>query len=152
MANGGISDSIHTFHNCVECRVVADCRIGSIQVIVDCSRQSYATDIIFFSKYFGTCQRTVTSDYDQCVYVIAAHILVCFLPAFRGLKLAASCSTEDCTATIDYATYVFCREIFYLVVNQAIITTEDSFDFKTIADTGTCHGTYSSIHTRSVAS
>lgn len=53
---GCIPDFVHTLHNGVQGRIISDCKIGTVQVIVDGTGQSYARDRVFLGKYAGSSQ------------------------------------------------------------------------------------------------
>ena len=70
MALCRIPYSVNTLHNGIHGSVIAYCIVSAVKVIVNRSRQSNATNVVFLGKETGSCQRTITTYDNECVYLL----------------------------------------------------------------------------------
>ena len=146
-----ISYAVNTLNNRVHCCVISYRTICSIKVIINCSRQTYATDIKLLSKLHRTCQRTITTNDHESINAMFDNIIIGFLLTLRSFELRRTRSFQHCAPLIDDATNVFCREINDFAINKTIIPTIDCLNIETIINACTCNRTYCSIHTRCIS-
>ena len=151
MAGGRITYLIYAGRDSVECGVISYGAVGTVQVIVDGARQPYAGNIELFGKDARACQRAVAAYHHQGIDAALLHVLVCMLSSLGRLKLAAACCLQYGTAALDDVTHVLGGELLYLIVDETLITTEDSHHPEVIGNGCSCHRTYCCVHTRGVA-
>ena len=150
MALGGITDTVHTFHNGIHRRVVSYRRVRTIKVVVDGTRQSDDRHIILFGKHSRTCQRTVTTDDHQRIDFLLLHVFESLVATFRSHELFRARRLQYRSSKINDSRHVFGGKTLYLAVDESIPSAIDTLDFIAVVDTGTCHGTYGRIHSRSI--
>ena len=152
MRVGCITNTIDALHDGIHSGVVADSGIGTVKVVVNGSWQADTGEVELHTEVASTCQRTVSTNNNQCIYLFLHTSLVSFLHTLGCHKLLRACSLQYRTSAGHDTTYVLCGEGLNLVVNQPLVTTIYTFDCKSVVDTGTCHGTYCGIHTWCIAS
>ena len=84
MALCRVADTVHTLHDCVHGGVVADSRVGAIEVVVDSAWQTDTAHIIFHGEVHGTSQRAVATNNHQCVDAFLAQVGISLVLSFVG--------------------------------------------------------------------
>ena len=110
--SGGVADFIDTLHDCVEGGVVSYCCVGSVQVVVDCSRQTYDGHIKFGGEHSCTRQRAVSTYHHESVDFLSFQCLIGLFSTFGGFKFRATGGFEDCTTHLDNIRYVLSLEFY----------------------------------------
>ena len=146
-----IADSVHTFHDSVHRCVVADGCVCTIQVVIYRTRQTDYRDVKLHTEIAGTGQRTVTSDDYKSINLLTFASLVSLLHTLRSHEFHRTGSLQDSTSSVDDTADILCRQRLHFAIDESFVATIDTFDCEIIINTGTCHGTYSGIHARSVA-
>ena len=95
--SGRITQLINRLHNGVECGVVADCRVGAREVVVDGARQSYNWYIELTCESLRSCDCAVATNNHQGVNLGLTHIFVRLLATLFLTKLGATSSLENCS-------------------------------------------------------
>ncbi len=150
MALSRVAYAVDTLHDGVHRGVVSYCRVGTVQVVVDGSRQTDTADVVFRCEYLRSGERAVAAYDHKRVYLFLLHRLVGFEHAFGSGELLAAGRLQYCSALHDYTADIFCSKRLYLAVDKSFVPTVDTLDIKSVADSGTCHGTYCSVHSRSI--
>ena len=147
-----ITNLVDALHDCIERSVITDSGVCTIEVVVDCSRQCDARDVVFSCNVVCTGDGTVTADYNKCVNTLFLQCLVCLSTALLGLELVATACLEDCTSALDDITYVLCLELGDLAGDEAFEATVYGLYGNSVIYTRTCDGTYGRVHTWGVSS
>ena len=146
-----ITDAVDTLNNCVHGSVITNSRVGTIEIIIDSSRQTNTTNVIFLCKLHCTSQRTITSNYNKSVNAISLNLLISLLLTLVCHELLTARCLKYGTARHDDTTYIFCCKVFYLTINQAVIATVYTLNVEAITNACASDSTNCCIHTRSVS-
>ena len=149
--SGCVANLVHAFRDGVQSGVIANRTVCAVQIVVDCSRQTDARHIIFLSEDASASQRAVAANDYKSINASLLHVLVGLLTTFRRLELLAASSLENRSTSLYDVAHVLCRELLDLVVDEPFVAAIDSHDAKTIGNSGSCHSTNGSIHSRSIA-
>ena len=152
MAGGRVADLVDAVHDGVQRRVVADGRVGAVEVVVDGAGESDDREGVLVAEDAGTGQRTVAADNDERVDSAALQHVIGTLASFGGLELLASRGLQDCAAALDDVRDVLGRELLDLVRDQTFVTTVDTVYLESGEDGGAGDRTDSGVHARSVTS
>ena len=76
VAAGRVADAVHTPHDGIQCRVIADGVVGATQVIIDGARNSHNGEVKLAGKLPGAAQRAVTSDDYQRVDAVFLDVVI----------------------------------------------------------------------------
>ena len=125
--------------------------IGAGKVVVDSARKTYNWQVIFFGQIGSTGDRAIASDDNKGINAVFLHILVCNLAAFGSLEVLRTSRLENRSTSCDNVTYALCLEFLDVVLDQALVASIDTIDFKAIENSSTCDGTNSCIHSWSIA-
>ncbi len=147
-----VADFVDTFHNGVQSGVVAYRRVGSVEVVVDCARQSDDRQVEFVGEDSGACQRAVAADNDEGVDFVAAQVVVGELATFGGLEFLASGRLQNRSAAVYDVRDVLGLEFLDFIGDEAAVAAVDSFDFESAVDGRARDGADCGVHSGGVAS
>ena len=92
MALRSIANTVYTLHDSIHRRIVTNGTIRSIEVVINRSRQSNATEIILLCELHSTRQRAITAYHNQSINTFRHKIVVSCLSAFHCCKCFRACS------------------------------------------------------------
>ena len=134
---GGVANAVNTLHDGVHRCIVTDGGISAVKVVVDGARQPNDGEVELHSKVACASQGTVASDDDQCIYLFLQASLIGFLLAFWCHELLAAGALQNCAALGDDATDILGGKLFYIIVDESIVTTIDALDSETVVNART---------------
>ena len=152
MARSRVADLVDTFHDRVQGCVVTDRGVRSVKVIIDSSGQTDDREIKLIGKNACAGQRSVTTDHDERVDLMAAQIIVGQLTAFRGLELGAACRLEDRATHLDDIGDILSLELHDLIRDQATVTAVDALNLESAEDSRAGDGADGGVHAGSITS
>ena len=150
MRRGGITKLVHTLHDSVESRVITDCGIGAVKIIVNGARQADYREIIFTGEILGSRKRTVSADDDEGVDSVRHEIVIRLLPALRCHEILAAGSLENRTATLNGIADTLCSKFFEFTMQKALVTPIDTYHLHSVVNGTSGHRTDTSVHTRRI--
>ena len=150
MTGSGITNLIDALKDGVQCGVITNGRVGTIQVVVDGARQTDTRHIELLGKLQGTCQRAVTANHHQSVDAFFLHVFIGCLASLGSTELLAASSLQDRTSQLDDVTHVLTLEFNNLACHQTFITSIDTFYLQSVIDGATGHRTDGCIHARGI--
>ena len=152
MRGSGVADFVYTLGDGIQRGIISDGTVGAIKVVVNGARQTDAGEVVFLCKRHGTRKRTISTNDNEGIDAFFLQCFIGFLTTFNGDKfLAASCSQNGSTSLYDIAD-IFCGKCLDFIMNQALITTIDSFNLKSVADSASGDRSDGCIHSRGIAS
>ena len=150
MRRGGITKLVHTLHDSVESRVITDCGICAVKIIVNGARQADYREIIFTGEILGSRKRTVSADDDEGVDTVRHEIVISLLPALRCHEILAAGSLENRTATLNGIADTLCSKLFEFTMQKALVTPIDTYHLHSVVNGTSGHRTDTSVHTRRI--
>ena len=127
MRSSRITDLVDTLHDRVQRRVVADCDIRPIQIVVNRTGKSDNRHIEFIGKDTRSRQRTVASDHHERVDTMLHQLVMRLLTSFRGFELHATGRFQDRTATLYDIADILSLKFFYFIRDHPFIPAVDTF-------------------------
>ena len=147
-----IAQLVDGLHDCIQGRIVTDCGIGAVEVVVDCSGQADDRDVVLRREDAGSGQRAVAADNNQCIDIFALHRFEGYFAALGSLELLAAGGFEDCASLLYYVADILCLERDDLIGYKTAVSAHDTFDGESVVDGRSGDGAYCGIHCGSVAS
>ena len=106
MRSRSITYFIDCFHCCIYSSIKSDGIFCTSDIQVDCSRKTDCIDTKV-CKFLSTCERTVTTDYNQSVdSMFSADFCTTFL-SFLCTEFCTTCCIKNCTTTLNCVGNVF---------------------------------------------
>ena len=152
VAGGRIAYLVDAFHDGVERGVVADGRVGAAQVVVDRGGDSDAGQVVLLSKNACAMNRTVATDNDEGIDLLALQVLVCLAPTFFAEEVLAGRRLQDGAALLDDVADVLRLAVHNFAVDESLVPTAYSLDIQAVVDSRACDGANGAVHARSVVS
>ena len=152
MALRSIADTVNALNNSVQRCIISYRVVSAVEVIVYRTRKADAAQIVLLSEVARTRQRTISTNDDERIDIVSYQVLISFFPTFVGHELFRAGRLQDSTAGANDTTYILCSKITDFTVDQTVVASINSFDFKSIVNTSTGHRTDSSIHAGGIAS
>ena len=125
-----IPDLVDTFHNGIQRRVVANGRIGAIEVVVNRARKADYSHIMLTCKQLGSCQRTVASNDHERIYAELLDIGIGLRPTFRRAEFLAPCGLEYGAAALYRVAYALSRKFLYITGDETFPSPVDAVDLR----------------------
>jgi hypothetical protein len=91
---GGVAYLVDAVHDGVECRVIADSRVGAEEVVVDGAGEADYGEVEFVGEDARSGERAVAADDHKGVDLMALHHVVCQLASFWCLKFFTTGSLQ----------------------------------------------------------
>ena len=147
----GIAYFIDGIHNGVQCRIVSDRGVGSIEIVVYRSRQSYDGIVVFGGENARTGQCSVSSDYDKGIYAFFDECVVSDFSSFGRFEFLTAGCLQYRTSQLYDVTYILRFERGYFSRNQTFITSINTFYLESVVDGCTSYRANGRIHSGSIA-
>ena len=148
----GVADAVHTPHDGVQCRVIADGVVGTGQIVVDGARKAHDGEVKLAGKLAGAAQRAVAADHHQRVNAVFLDNLIGLLTSFNSPELLATRGLEDSAAVVHDAGNILGLQVNDLIFYQAPVATVDALNLKTVINRGTRHRADCRVHAGGVTS
>ena len=152
MRVGCITDLVDALHDGIKSRIVSDCGICSVKVIVDGTRQAYARDVILLRNHLSSSERAVSADDNKRIDSVRLYIFIRLRASLLIHEALASRCPEDGAAAVDRAADALRGKLLYLIVDQAFPASVYTFDLPAVVDCSPCHRPDGGIHTGSISS
>src|SRR5271154_2146924 len=146
MRQGSIADLINSFYGRVGGSVIANGKIGTGQIIIDCSGNANRRNVEFLAEYMKSAECAVASDGNQTINSIFLQILKCFFPSFFCPEDFASRCFKNSSSALKNIAHGAGSKFYNVTVDHAFITTHDSVDFFVVINGGTYNGAQCGVH------
>ena len=147
-----IADFVDTLHNGIESRVITDSCVGTVEVIVNGTRQTDNGHIEFLGKNAGASERAVAANHHERVDFVAAHVVISELSSLGSLEFGATCRFQDSASHLNDIRYILGFEFHDFIGNKTAISTVYSFNFKSAENSRAGDGADGCIHAGGIAS
>ena len=147
---GGVADLVDAVDDGVERRVVADGRVGAIEIVVDGAGQADDRDVVLTGQFLRSGERAVAADDDQRADMILFQGLIGLVAPFHRTEFIAAGRLEDGAAALDGVAHRFAGELLDLAVDESLPPPVDAVDFQAFEDGGAGDRADGRIHARGV--
>ena len=148
---GRVADLVDAVDDGVERRIVADGRIGAVEIVVDRAGKADHRHVVFAGEIFGAGKRAVAADHDQGVDMVVVQHFKGLGAAFRRPEFLAAGGLENRAAPLDDIADRFAGKFLDFAVDQAFIAPVDTVHFPACEDGGTRDRADGGIHSRRIA-
>ena len=146
-----VTDLVHTLDDGVKRRVITDCGVRAVKVIVNRAWQTDDRDVIFPGEILRPRKGSVASDNDQRVNSELHEIVVGLLASFHRHELLAAGGLQNRSAPLDGVADTFCRKFLEITVDETFVAAIDTHNLPSVVDRRAGHGPDGRIHSRSVS-
>ena len=87
VGGGGVADFVHTLHHRVQCRVVADCRVGAVEVVVYRCGNGNTGEVELLGENPRSLDGAVTTYHHQGVNILVLEVLESTFTALWSVEL-----------------------------------------------------------------
>ena len=147
-----VANLVHSAHDGVQRRVVADGVVRAVEVVVNGAGQPYAGHVVFVRKLQRSRQRAVAADDDEGVDVVLPEVLVRLLPSLHRAELLAARRLQDGTSALDDVAHALGGEVADLVVDESLESAVDALHLPSLVDGCSCDGSDGTVHAWGVSS
>ena len=151
VARCSVPDLVDTFHNGVQRRIVANGRVGAVEVVVNRARKADYCHIVLTCKQLGACKRTVASDDDERVYAELLDIGISLFPAFRRAEFLAPRGLEYGAAALHRVAHAFCRKLLYITGDETFPSPVDAVNLPALVNRCPGDRPDAGVHSRCVS-